>query len=44
MGRLFKAIFVLAVLGFAALTGYAYLGDYAPEVREISRPVTLDVN
>lgn len=43
MGRLFKAILVLAVIGFAALTGYAYLGDYAPEIQEISRPVTLDV-
>ncbi len=44
MGRLFKAILVLALLGFVALTGYAYLGDYAPEMREISHPVTLDVD
>ena len=44
MGRLLKAILVLALLGFATLTGYAYLGDYAPEMREITRPVTLDVD
>lgn len=43
MGRLFKAILLLAVIGFVALAGYAYLGDYAPEVQEISRPVSLDV-
>ena len=42
MGRLFKAILLLAVIGFAALSGYAYLGDYAPEVQQISRPVVLD--
>ena len=44
MGKLIKFLFLLAILGFAALTGYAYLGDYAPETRTISQPVTLDVD
>jgi hypothetical protein len=42
MGRVFKALVGLVLLGLVALTGYAYLGDYAPSPREISRPVTLD--
>jgi hypothetical protein len=44
MWRLFKALFWLAILGFAGLVGYAYLADYAPERREISAPVPLDVD
>ncbi len=44
MGRLFKALFMLAVIGIAGLSGYAYLGDYAPAPREISQPVVLDVD
>lgn len=44
MGRLLKALLVLALIGFAALAGYAYLGDYGPDTREITRPVTLDAN
>ena len=42
MGRLIKALVVLAALGFVALTAYAYLGDYAPEPRQVVAPVTLD--
>jgi hypothetical protein len=42
MGRLLKAVLVLGLLGFAALTAYAYLGDYAPEPRQIVAPVVLD--
>jgi hypothetical protein len=44
MWRLIKALVVLILIGMAALTGYAYLGDYAPQTREISQPVTLDVD
>ena len=43
MGRLLKALIFLLLLGFIALTGYAYLGDMAPEVKEVNQPVTLDV-
>jgi hypothetical protein len=42
MGRIIKAVFVLGVLGFLALTGYAYLGDLRPAQVEIRKPVVLD--
>lgn len=42
MGRLFKFLAVLALLGFAGLVGYAYLGPLAPETGVIRQEVTLD--
>lgn len=42
MWRLFKLVLVLAVVGAAALAGYAYLGDMSPEQREMRVPVPLD--
>lgn len=39
--RWIKAIFVLAGLGFAGLSGYAYLGDLTPASLPMSQPVTL---
>ncbi|MGB8812388.1 MAG: hypothetical protein WCC57_04320 [Paracoccaceae bacterium] len=44
MGRIIKALVVLAVLGFVGLTGYAYLGDLTPVQSEVKQPVTLDAN
>ncbi len=44
MGRLIKAVLVLAVLGFAALVAYAYLADLAPATGEVKVPVTLHAN
>ncbi len=44
MLRLIKAIFILALLAFLGLTGYAYLGDMAPQRSEISVPVELNVD
>ena len=44
MGRLLKTVLVLAVIGLAALTVYAYFGDYAPEPRQVVQPVTLDAD
>lgn len=41
MGRLIKLVVVLAVLGFAGLTGYAYLADLSPVATEVKLPVTL---
>lgn len=41
MGRIIKAVFVLAVLGFIGLTGYAYLADLSPAQTQVSLPVTL---
>jgi len=43
MRRLIKAIFYLAIIGFVGLSGYAYLGRYAPEPGEVRTPVMLDV-
>lgn len=44
MVRILKILFVLALLGFAGLTGYAYLGDMTPDRVEKSEPVELNVN
>lgn len=44
MGRIIKAVFVLVVLGFLGLTGYAYLGNLSPVQSERTQPVTLDGN
>jgi hypothetical protein len=44
MGRIIKAVLVLAVVGFVALTGFAYLGDFAPEQGEVRKPVVLDAD
>lgn len=44
MGRLIKFLALLAILGAAGLTGYAYLADLTPEPVEIRQPVTLNGN
>ena len=44
MGRIIKAVFFLAVLGFIALTGYAYVADLRPDQAEVKLPVTLDAD
>lgn len=46
MGRIFKALVILAILGLIGLAGFAYLGlgNMAPERHEVSLPVTLDVD
>ncbi len=41
MGRLIKAVLVLAVAGFVALVGYAYLADLTPTTAQVTLPVTL---
>ncbi|MGC1506184.1 MAG: hypothetical protein WA782_18850 [Sulfitobacter sp.] len=46
MGKLFKLLIFLFVMGFAALVGFAYLGpffgaEFAPAQVEIRQPVTL---
>lgn len=41
MGYLIKLIFLLLVLGFAGLVGYAYLVDLAPQAQEVRLPVVL---
>lgn len=42
MGRLIKLVVVLGLLGLAALSAYAYLGDLAPTPVETRQPVTLN--
>ena len=44
MGRLIKLVFVLVVLGFAGLVGYAYLGNMVPDSADVKVPVTLNVD
>ena len=49
MGRILKWLIYLAILGFAALVAYAYVGpfvgaDFSAEKREIRMPVTLAVD
>ncbi|WP_299282075.1 hypothetical protein [uncultured Tateyamaria sp.] len=47
MGRLFKLLIFLLIIGFIGLVCYAYVGEYfganfSPEQTEIRLPVTLD--
>lgn len=44
MGRIIKALFLLAILGFIGLTGYAYLADLTPDQAEVKVPVTLNAD
>lgn len=44
MGRIIKAIFVLAILGFIGLTGFAYVADLSPDQGEVKVPVTLNAD
>ena len=44
VGRLLKVVFVLGIVGFAALTGYAYLADLSPSQTEVTVPVTLNAD
>ena len=49
MFRLIKWLFYLAVLGFIALVGYAYVGpflgaDFTPDTREIRHEIILETD
>lgn len=44
MGRLIKAVLLLIILGFIALTGYAYLADFAPPQADVTKPVVLNAD
>lgn len=44
MGRIIKAIFVLAILGIIGLTGFAYIADLSPNQGEVKVPVTLNAD
>ncbi len=45
--KLFKLLFILVIIGFIGLVGFAYVGpelgiDFAPAPEEVRVPVTLD--
>lgn len=42
MGRILKALVVLALLGFIGISAYAYLADLTPEQERVTKPVVLD--
>lgn len=47
MGRIFKLLIFLVIIGFIGLVGYAYVGEYfganfSPPQSETRLPVTLD--
>jgi hypothetical protein len=44
MGRIIKALFLLALIGFAGVVGYAYLGDLSPAQTEVTKPVVLNAD
>lgn len=44
MGRIIMALFLLALLGFIGLTGFAYLADLTPDQAEVKVPVTLNAD
>lgn len=44
IGRIFKFLLFLLVVGFIGLTGFAYLGDLSPDQTERREPVTVDVD
>lgn len=42
MKTILKLILILLVLGAIGITGYAYLGDMAPDQTDVTEPVILD--
>ena len=44
MGRLIKAVLVLAILGFAALVAFTYLAEMPPVTGQVTVPVTLNAD
>ncbi|MFV0493023.1 MAG: hypothetical protein ACK5M4_14515 [Pseudorhodobacter sp.] len=42
MKTIIKILLVLVVLGLAALSGFAYFGDMAPEQNVVTQPVILN--
>lgn len=44
MGRIIKALLLLAVVGMIGLTGFAYLADLAPAQSDVSKPVSLNAD
>ncbi len=43
MGKLFKLVLFLIVMGFVGLVGFAYIGDLSPDSTNVKKPVLIDV-
>ncbi|WP_255377914.1 hypothetical protein [Rhodovulum sp. MB263] len=44
MVRLIKALFIIIILLFLGLVGFAYLGDLDPAQQTVTESLTLDVD
>lgn len=42
MGRIIKLLALLGILGFLALTGYAYFGLTPPAPQSVTKPAVLN--
>jgi hypothetical protein len=44
LGRIFKLVFILVLLGAVGLVGYAYVADLSPAQEQVTVPVTLNAD
>lgn len=44
MGRIFKALIFLILVGIIGISIYAYVGDLTPEQSEVTIPVVLNAD
>ncbi|MEE9389407.1 MAG: hypothetical protein V3U96_12450 [Paracoccaceae bacterium] len=44
MGKLFKLVLFLVVMGFVGVIGFAYIGDLSPSQTDTRQPVVIDVD
>jgi hypothetical protein len=44
MGRVFKALIFLVIIGLIGLMAFAYLGDLGPVQSEVKQPVVLNAD
>lgn len=44
MGRIFKVLLFLMIVGLIGLVGFAYLGNLEPAQSQVTQPVTLDAD
>lgn len=42
--RLIKLLFFLLVICFLGLVGYAYFGEMSPDIQDVEKAVTIEVN
>jgi hypothetical protein len=44
VGRIFKTLVFLILVGICAVIGFAYLGDLQPDRVEVNQPIELNVD